>query len=162
MVCGRAIANVSLDTSKFTLGRFVGSVLKQRLAFVHPMITYDNFMYEEGEDLDEDEVAENAAHLPTALADLPGGGIRHNSSVSVTDQVQDMKVTVVINHQVCHVLRFFSGWLGMAPVAPPRFYLKATHTARCIPLVSHLRADTYALFVVLAEFCGIGVGSSAG
>jgi hypothetical protein len=100
MVCGHAIVMVSLDTSTFSLGRFIDSVLKKRLAFVHPMITVDNFMYEEGDDLDEEEAAENEAHRPSPLAELPGGGIRHNAHVSVTDQVQDVAMTLVINHEV--------------------------------------------------------------
>ena len=99
LVCGAAIAHVALNTATFTLAQLVDGVLKKRLAFVHPMVTLDNFLYEEGDDLDEDERAESAAHLPTALAALPGGGVRHGARVTVTDQTQDMTVTLVVQHE---------------------------------------------------------------
>ena len=48
-------------------------VLKGRLSVHQPTIMCDGFMYEEGEDLDEDELAANAANLPKMLQTLPGG-----------------------------------------------------------------------------------------
>ena len=56
--------------------------------------------YEEGDDLDADETAEHALQLPKALAMLPGGGISHNTQLCVTDQTQDMTVTLIVSHQV--------------------------------------------------------------
>ena len=100
LVCGTAIATLSLDLATFTLQQLVAAVLKKRLAFVAPIVTLDAFMYEEGEDLDEEEREENAAHLPKALAALPGGGVQHNARVIVTDQLQDMTVTLVVQQAV--------------------------------------------------------------
>lgn len=37
-----------------------------------PTIMCDGFVYEEGEDLDEEELAANAVNLPKALQALPG------------------------------------------------------------------------------------------
>ena len=37
-----------------------------------PTIMCDDFVYEEGEDLDEDELKANAANLPKTLQALPG------------------------------------------------------------------------------------------
>ena len=100
MVCSHAIVTLCVNTATFTLGHFVDRVLKKHMAFNSPSIMAGDFMYEEGDDLDADEVAEHAAHLPTALSALPGGGITHTSQVSVTDQTQEMTVTLVVSHQV--------------------------------------------------------------
>ncbi len=75
-------------------------VLKERLALVSPTVVADAFMYEEGPDLDEDEAAESAAHRPTPLAALPGGGIRHGSIVAISDQAQAFEASLVISHRV--------------------------------------------------------------
>ena len=45
------------------------------------------------------KVEENAAHLPTALASLPGGGIGHGASFQVTDQAQEMDLHFNVTHQ---------------------------------------------------------------
>ncbi len=50
-----------------------------------PTVVCGGLAYEEGADLDPDEVAENARLLPLPLDQLPGGGIRHDSIVEVTD-----------------------------------------------------------------------------
>lgn len=47
-------------------------VLKGSLSVHQPTIMCDDFVYEEGDDLDEDELAANAANLPKALQALPG------------------------------------------------------------------------------------------
>lgn len=99
LVCGHAVATVSLDLHHVTLQQLVDGVLKGRMAFNHPMIVADDFMYEEGDDLDEDEVEENRSHLPCALAKLPGG-IGHNTRLHVTDQSQNMKLTLVLQQAV--------------------------------------------------------------
>ena len=69
------------------------------------------FQYEEGEDLDDEEVEENAAYLPRLLCDLPGGGMVHNCVVEVKDQKQNVDVQIVVCHQeewdeVVHPHRF--------------------------------------------------------
>ncbi len=47
-------------------------VLKGRLSVHQPTIMCDGFVYEEGEDLDEEELEANAANLPKTLQSLPG------------------------------------------------------------------------------------------
>lgn len=47
-------------------------VLKGSLSVHQPTIMCDDFVYEEGDDLDEEELAANAANLPKALQALPG------------------------------------------------------------------------------------------
>jgi hypothetical protein len=76
-------------------------VLKKKLSLVEPTIRTDGgFEYEEGEGLDEDEVAANAARLPVALNALPGGGLRHGAIAYVEDQVQEFHVQIEILHKV--------------------------------------------------------------
>lgn len=99
LVCGHAVACVSVDMQTFTLQRLVEGVLKKRMAFNHPMIVADDFLYEEGDDLDDDEVEDNARHLPCVLAKLPGG-LEHNARLHVTDQSQNMKLTLVLQQAV--------------------------------------------------------------
>lgn len=47
-------------------------VLKGSLSVHQPTIMCDGFVYEEGDDLDEDELEANAANLPKVLQGLPG------------------------------------------------------------------------------------------
>ena len=47
-------------------------VLKGGLSVHQPTIMCDGFVYEEGDDLDEDELEANAANLPKMLQALPG------------------------------------------------------------------------------------------
>jgi hypothetical protein len=71
-------------------------------------------MYEEGEGLEEDEVEGYRALLAKALADLPGGGLRHGSILTVQDQSQHFHVEVIITHQVGRAVRVggFGGRVG--------------------------------------------------
>ncbi len=74
-------------------------VLKKRLAMNEPTIMAGGFLYEEGEGLEPDEAAANAALLPRALAALPGGGLGHGVLAAVRDQSQDVTLQLVIEHQ---------------------------------------------------------------
>ncbi len=76
-------------------------VLKKRLSLVEPTVRTDGgFEYEEGEGLDDDEVAANRAKLPVALSALPGGGLEQGVTAHVEDQVQEFKVAIEITHKV--------------------------------------------------------------
>lgn len=99
MVCGTAQLQLTLNTASMTLAQFVQKVLKGSLSVHQPTIMCDDFVYEEGDDLDEDELAANAANLPKALQALPGGGLKHGSIVQVDDQAQHFKVSLVVSHQ---------------------------------------------------------------
>lgn len=57
-------------------------------------------MYEEGEGLDEDEIEEYQRLLPQTLVQLPGGGLKNGSIVTVQDQSQGFSVDLIITHQV--------------------------------------------------------------
>lgn len=64
-----------------------------------PTIMAGGFLYEEGEGLEDDEAAANAALLPRPLADLPGGGLGPGALAVVRDQSQDVSLQLVIEHQ---------------------------------------------------------------
>ncbi|DBA95757.1 hypothetical protein WJX77_000574 [Trebouxia sp. C0004] len=99
MVCGTAQLQLALNTTSMTLAHFVNKVLKGRLSVHQPTIMCDGFVYEEGDDLDEEELEANAANLPKTLHSLPGGGVKHGSIVQVDDQAQHFKVSLVVSHQ---------------------------------------------------------------
>ena len=99
MVCGHALACLFVDLQTFTFQNLLERVLKKEMAFAHPTVMCDNFLYEEGDDLEEDEVEEYAKLLPKTIATLPGS-IAHNTRLEVTDQAQNLKVTVVLQQQV--------------------------------------------------------------
>ena len=90
-------------------------MLKKRLAMNEPTIMAGGFLYEEGEGLEDDEAAANAALLLRPLAGLPGGGLGHGTLAVVRDQSQDVSLQLVIEHQArpCGVRVFFLTW-GMA------------------------------------------------
>jgi len=80
--------------------RAPAQVLKKRLALNEPTVmTAGGFLYEEGEGLEADEAAANAALLPRPLAALPGGGLGHGALASVRDQSQEVALQLVIEHQ---------------------------------------------------------------
>lgn len=99
MVCGHALACLFVDLQTFTFQQLLDRVLKKEMAFSRPTVMCENFLYEEGDDLEEDEVEEYAKLLPKTIAQLPGS-IVHNTRLEVTDQAQNLKVTLVLQQQV--------------------------------------------------------------
>ncbi|GLC36066.1 hypothetical protein PLESTB_000169600 [Pleodorina starrii] len=98
MVCGKAQLTLRISTEVATLASLLSGVIKKRLAVSTPNLVCGGFMYEEGEGLDEDEVAAYAALLPRTLSALPGGGLRHGSVLTVQDQSQHFGVDIIIAH----------------------------------------------------------------
>lgn len=105
--CGVCSANrlqVRIDTGAATLRDFVDKVLKGHMGLKEPTLTFGPstsvFTYEEGEDLDPEDVEINAAHLPKLLIELPAGGIVHNTVLEVGDQKREgLKLHVAVCHQ---------------------------------------------------------------
>jgi hypothetical protein len=74
-------------------------VLKSRLAMVEPTLAAPGgFLYEEGADLEDDEVAAYTALRPLTLASLPGGGLTDGAVLTVTDNAQAMTLAVTLAH----------------------------------------------------------------
>ncbi|KAG2449988.1 hypothetical protein HYH02_000092 [Chlamydomonas schloesseri] len=98
MVCGKSQLTLRINTKTTPLSGLLGGVIKKRLAVNTPNLMCGGFLYEEGEGLEEDEVAAYAALLPRPLAELPGGGLGHGAILTVQDQSQHWGVDVIIAH----------------------------------------------------------------
>lgn len=98
-VCGGAEARIWCSLESFTLLDLVEGVLKKRFAMIHPTILAGGFYYEEGDDLDEDERAFNAAHLDKPLADLPGAGLTDGAVLEVADAAQNVTFKLRIRNK---------------------------------------------------------------
>ncbi|GFR52084.1 hypothetical protein Agub_g14546 [Astrephomene gubernaculifera] len=99
MVCGKVQLTLRINTETTTLSSLLSGVIKKRLAVNTPNLMSGGFLYEEGEGLEEDEVAAYAALLPRPLSLLPGGGLRHGSILTLQDQSQHWGVDIIIAHQ---------------------------------------------------------------
>lgn len=56
IICGTAMLILRADLDSLTLEGVVQQVLKKRLALISPTVVSESFMYEEGDDLEPDEV----------------------------------------------------------------------------------------------------------
>lgn len=99
VVCGKAKLEIRLDTSSWTLGAFIRKIAKDQLSMIAPTLSYGQFLYEEGEDLDPEEVEHYSQHLGKVLAELPSGGVVHNSVIELSDQAQSLNVEIIVCHQ---------------------------------------------------------------
>ncbi|XRB09083.1 ubiquitin-activating enzyme E1 [Pycnococcus provasolii] len=100
-VCGGGAGGItlSLDTNVWTLGE-LASFLKKKLSMHLPLLETDEAgqLYEEGDDLDEDEVERYETLAKKRLAELPGDGIVDGTTVNLQDLSQDFNVKVVVRH----------------------------------------------------------------
>jgi ubiquitin-like 1-activating enzyme E1 B len=94
-VCAHPAVSLTLNPATITLGTFVRSVLKQHLHFTQPSVTVGdtNLVYEEGEDLEEDEVARYRRAASATLASL---GVQDGVRIDVEDFAQDMQVNLLV------------------------------------------------------------------
>ncbi|KAK2080672.1 hypothetical protein QBZ16_000526 [Prototheca wickerhamii] len=99
IICGTAQLTLRADLGSTTLETVVKDVLKKRLALLAPTVVAGNFMYEEGDDLEPDEVEFNEANLLKRLKDLPGGGLGAGSALEVSDQAQQLSFRLVLEHE---------------------------------------------------------------
>jgi ubiquitin-like 1-activating enzyme E1 B len=99
MACGQAQLTLRANTGTMTLGALLGEVVKKRLAVSVPMLQCGDFLYEEGEGLEDDEIEMYQALLKRPLAQLPGGGLGTGSIVAVKDETQCFNLELIIVHQ---------------------------------------------------------------
>ena len=67
---------------------------------VEPNLSSPGFLYEEGDELEADELAAMAAKLATPMKLLPGGGWGDGTCVEVGDQTQVLNFQLLLQHQV--------------------------------------------------------------
>ena len=123
-------------------------MLKKRLSMNEPSIMAGNFAYEEGADLEPDEVAANARLLPVSLEELPGGGLKHGAIVSVSDQAQDFNCQLIVNHKARYLLRV----LGSGPEYSKKLYNPSPTSFTNLMRVLHCIYQNRKLFLETRQF----------
>jgi len=95
-VCSNKFISVKVNTNTTTLGHFVDKILKEKLGFNAPsVILQSNILYENGEGMDEYEVAQMNKQLKKVLHDVK---INHNTILDIDDDSQDFKLQISILH----------------------------------------------------------------
>jgi len=96
-VCKNAVLNLSLDTANWTLEMLLRRIIKKELGFMEPSLTIgSSIIYEEGEDIEENEYA---AMVVKKLSDLPAGGVKHGTIIRIEDFTQDLEVDVCVHNK---------------------------------------------------------------
>lgn len=96
-VCGSRPLVLTLNTATTTLKDVVDKVIKGTWSIANFTLSNGRqFLYEETEDLEEDEIEDNARFLGMLLKDLPGGAIVNGTDISVTDDDSSLKVPVFV------------------------------------------------------------------
>ncbi|CAH0476349.1 unnamed protein product [Peronospora belbahrii] len=95
-VCSKHTVELAVDTNRMLLRDLVDQVLKKKLGVNEPTISIGaNTIYEEGEDAE----TSLAVNLEKKLADLPGKGIHHETTVSIEDFSQDFRCNIRVLHR---------------------------------------------------------------
>ncbi len=96
-VCRNAVVNLTINTSTWTLEMLLRRVIKKHLGFMEPTLNIGaSIIYEEGDDIDKDEFA---AIVVKKLVDLPAGGIKHGTIITIEDFTQDLEVEICVHHK---------------------------------------------------------------
>ena len=94
-VCSKATIDVWVDCDTTTFETFLAKVLKGRLGFNEPSVSYgEGGVWEEGDDADDFSM-----NLLKLLKDMPSGGMVDGTLVSVEDFSQDMEVELLVHHK---------------------------------------------------------------
>ncbi|KAG8368203.1 hypothetical protein BUALT_Bualt15G0020800 [Buddleja alternifolia] len=98
-VCSETPLTLEINTNRSKLRDLVDKIVKSKLGMSLPLIMHgSDLLYEVGDDLDKDEVANYAANLEKVLSGLPppvmGGTI-----LTVEDLQQELKCSINIKHR---------------------------------------------------------------
>jgi ubiquitin-like 1-activating enzyme E1 B len=95
-VCKNAIIPLSLNITKWNLQDFIQKILKNDLGFQEPTISLeDDIIWEEGDNADIESYRIN---LHKHLTQLPCGGIKNGTTISIEDFSQDLSIMISIQH----------------------------------------------------------------
>ena len=100
-VCAKSIIRLRCDVNQRTLHDLVEVFLKQKLGMVEPSLYLGSTMtglYEEGDDLDEEDVEQYARLLRRPLSQLPGGGVHHDVTLAVQDNATSLRCELLVEH----------------------------------------------------------------
>ncbi|KDD77029.1 ThiF family protein [Helicosporidium sp. ATCC 50920] len=95
-VCGKAMLELRVDPDVFTVGDLVEKVLKSQLAMLSPTIEAEDFLYEEGEGLEADEVAFYKLCLRKTLREVPGTNAAYRV-LELSDQQQQLSARMYVH-----------------------------------------------------------------
>ncbi|KAK6159501.1 hypothetical protein DH2020_006815 [Rehmannia glutinosa] len=98
-VCSETPLTLEINTHRSKLRDLVDKIVKAKLGMNLPLIMHGSaLLYEVGDDLEEDEVANYAANLEKVLSDLPspvvGGTI-----LTIEDLQQELKCSINVKHR---------------------------------------------------------------
>ncbi|KAG6651723.1 SUMO-activating enzyme subunit 2-like isoform X2 [Carya illinoinensis] len=98
-VCSETPLKLEINTRRAKLRDFVEKIVKAKLGMYFPLIMHGSaLLYEVGDDLDEDMVANYAANLEKVLSELPSP-ITSGITVTVEDMKQELTCNINIKHR---------------------------------------------------------------
>ncbi|XP_059449396.1 SUMO-activating enzyme subunit 2 [Corylus avellana] len=98
-VCSETPLTLEINTNRAKLRDFVEKIVKAKLGMYFPLIMHGAaLLYEVGDDLDEDMVANYAANLEKVLSELPSP-ITSGTMVTVEDLKQELTCNFNIKHR---------------------------------------------------------------
>ncbi|XP_073046767.1 SUMO-activating enzyme subunit 2-like [Primulina eburnea] len=98
-VCSKTPLTLVVNTHRSKLRDIVDKIVKAKLGMNFPLIMHGSLLlYEVGEDLEEDEVANYAANLEKVLAKLPSP-VTGGTTLTVEDLQQELKCSINVEHR---------------------------------------------------------------
>ncbi|XP_073021827.1 SUMO-activating enzyme subunit 2 [Primulina eburnea] len=98
-VCSKTPLTLVVNTHRSKLRDIVDKIVKAKLGMNLPLIMHGSLLlYEVGEDLEEDEVANYAANLEKVLAKLPSP-VTSGTMLTVEDLQQELKCSINVEHR---------------------------------------------------------------
>ena len=100
VVCGHARVELVCDVESMTLGRLIDDVLKKKLGMNAPEVNApETLLYEQDDGLDDEEIEIYAKNCKSTLANLPAGGVIHNTVLNVSDFTQKFEFDLIVTHR---------------------------------------------------------------
>lgn len=98
-VCSETPLTLEVNTNRSKLRDFVDKIVKAKLGMDFPLIMHkSSLLYEVGDDLEEDMVANYAANLDKVLSALPSP-ITGGTMLTVEDLQQELSCTINVKHR---------------------------------------------------------------
>ncbi|CAI9769863.1 unnamed protein product [Fraxinus pennsylvanica] len=98
-VCSETPLDLEINTHRSKLRDVVDKIVKAKLGMNFPLILHGSaLLYEVGDDLEEDEVANYAANLEKVLCKLPAS-VTSGTILTVEDLQQELKCSINIKHR---------------------------------------------------------------
>ncbi|KAJ0077122.1 hypothetical protein Patl1_36495 [Pistacia atlantica] len=115
-VCSETPLLLEINTHRSKLRDFVEKIVKAKLGMNFPLIMHgSNLLYEVGDDLDEDMVANYAANLEKVLSELPSP-VNSGTRLTVEDLQQELVCSINIKHRMLLNFHSFWGWGVFIPL----------------------------------------------